>query len=312
MRKLFAFASCCFFGAAVAYAGFPQADLSITKTDGVVSSTPGGSTTYTIIASNAGPAGVTGAMFGDLLLAPLENCTWTCVGQLGGVCSVPAGSGANANQLVDLPVGGQVVVTATCDIASSATLSFFNTATITQPQGIDDPVGVNNSATDVNGLNPIADLAITKTDGVATFEPGGSTTYTIVASNLGPSDAAGATVTDTFPASLTCNWTCVGSGGGTCTAGGAGNINDVVNLPAGGTATYTANCAIAGGTPSPLVNTASITAPQTIPDPVATNNAATDTNGLSVLAIPTLGDFGLGALALGLGLAAARKLRRRD
>jgi len=68
------------------------------------------------------------------------------------MCSVAAGSGGNANQSVDLPVGGQVVVTVTCDIASSATLSFFNTATITAPMNISDPVGVNNSATDVDTI----------------------------------------------------------------------------------------------------------------------------------------------------------------
>ncbi|MDG4557494.1 MAG: hypothetical protein P9F19_08910, partial [Candidatus Contendobacter sp.] len=33
-------------------------DLSITKTDGVANATPGGSVTYTIVASNAGPDGV--------------------------------------------------------------------------------------------------------------------------------------------------------------------------------------------------------------------------------------------------------------
>ncbi len=66
-----------------------------------------------------------------------------------------------------------------------------------------------------------ADLAITKTDGVTTATPGGSVTYTITASNAGPSNATGATVADTFPASLTCTWTCVGAGGGTCTAAGA-------------------------------------------------------------------------------------------
>ena len=47
--------------------------------------------------------------------------------------------------------------------------------------------------------------------------------------------APGATVVDTFPASLTCTWTCVGAGGGTCTAAGSGNLNDTVNLPKGGT-----------------------------------------------------------------------------
>ena len=68
---------------------------------------------------------------------------------------------------------------------------------------------------------------------------GGSVTYTIAASNAGPSNATGATVADTFPAALTATWTCVGAGGGTCTAAGSGNINDTVNLPAGGSVTYT-------------------------------------------------------------------------
>src|SRR5262245_27284506 len=84
-----------------------------------------------------------------------------------------------------------------------------------------------------------ADLAITKTDGVTTATPGGSVTYTITSSNAGPSNASGSTVADTFPASLTCTWTCVGAGGGTCTASGSGNINDVVNLPFGGSVTHT-------------------------------------------------------------------------
>ena len=78
-----------------------------------------------------------------------------------------------------------------------------------------------------------ADLEITKTDGVVSATPGGGTTYTITASNAGP-DPSSATVADTFPAALTATWTCVGAGGGTCTAAGSGNISDTVNLPVGG------------------------------------------------------------------------------
>ena len=89
-----------------------------------------------------------------------------------------------------------------------------------------------------------ADLSITKTDGVTTAVPGGSVTYTITASNAGPSAASGATVADTFPASLTCTWTCVGAGGGTCTAAGSGNISDLAKLPVGGSVTYIASCSI--------------------------------------------------------------------
>ena len=46
-----------------------------------------------------------------------------------------------------------------------------------------------------------ADLSITKSDGQTTAVPGTPVTYTIVATNAGPSPANGAMVTDTPPGS---------------------------------------------------------------------------------------------------------------
>src|SRR4051812_25034055 len=129
-----------------------------------------------------------------------------------------------------------------------------------------------------------ADLSITKTDGVVSATAGGSVTYTIVASNAGPSAATGATVADTFPASLTCTWTCVGAGGGTCTASGSGNINGSVNLPSGASVTYTASCSISGAATGSLTNTAPVTAPAGVTDPTPGNNSATDVDGLGASA----------------------------
>ena len=126
-----------------------------------------------------------------------------------------------------------------------------------------------------------SDLAITKTDGVTTVSPGGSTTYTITASNAGPDPVTGGTVTDTFPAALTCNWTCVGAGGGTCTAAGSGNINDSVNLPAGGSVTYTASCSISPSATGMLSNMAMVSGGT---DPNLDNNSATDTDTLTAIA----------------------------
>ena len=147
-----------------------------------------------------------------------------------------------------------------------------------------DPNAANNSATDTDTLTPQADLAITKTDGVTTATPGGSVTYTITASNAGPSNATGATVADTFPASLTCTWTCAGAGGGTCTASGSGNINDTVNLPSGGSVTYTASCTISAAATGTLSNTATVTAPAGVTDPTPGNNSATDSDTLAASA----------------------------
>ncbi|HEX3553658.1 MAG TPA: carboxypeptidase regulatory-like domain-containing protein [Thermoanaerobaculia bacterium] len=258
-----------------------SADLAITKTDGVTTATPGGSVTYTITASNAGPSNATGATVADTFPASL-TCTWTCVGAGGGTCTA-SGSG-NVNDTVNLPSGGSVTYTASCTVSAAATGSLTNTATVTAPAGVTDPTPGNNSATDTDALGASADLAITKTDGVTTATPGGSVTYTITASNAGPSDATGATVADTFPASLTCTWTCVGAGGGTCTASGSGNVNDTVNLPSGGSVTYTASCTISAAATGTLSNTATVTAPAGVTDPTPGNNSATDSDALGASA----------------------------
>ena len=248
------------------------ADLSITKNDGVATATPGGSVTYTITASNAGPASTTGTV-ADTFPASL-TCTWTCVGAGGGLCTA-AGSG-NINDPVTLPAGGSVTYTASCTISAAATGTLSNTATVTGVAG--DPVPANNSATDTDTLTPMADLAITKNDGVPTATPGGSVTYTITASNAGPSNTT-ATVADTFPAVLTCTWTCVGAGGGNCTAAGSGNLNDSASLPVGGSVTYTASCNISASATGTLSNTATVASAATDPNPG--DNSATDTDTLT-------------------------------
>jgi uncharacterized repeat protein (TIGR01451 family) len=277
----------------------PSADLSITKTDGVTSATPGGSVTYTITAANAGPSNTTGTV-ADTFPASL-TCAWTCVGAGGGTCS--ASAAGNINDAVNLPAGGSVTYSASCTISAAATGSLVNTATVTGAGT--DPVPGNNSATDTDTLNPSADLSITKTDGVTSATPGGSVTYTITASNAGPSNATGATVADTFPASLTCTWTCVGAGGGTCTASSSGNINDTVNLPSGGSVTYTASCTISASATGTLVNTATVAAPAGVTDPVPGNNAATDTDTLVLGALSISGSpVAFGSVTVGTTTAA--------
>lgn len=170
-------------------------------------------------------------------------------------------------------------------------------------------------------VGPSADLAITKTDGVTSVTAGGSTTYTIVASNNGPAAVTGATVTDTFPAGLTCTWTCAAPldqrapsrssllPAGvlpSCAASGSGNISDLVNLPNGTSVTYTVNCSISAGATGTIANTATIAVPAGTTDPNAGNNSATDTNTVvqppGVLTIsPTAVDFG----TVGIGSTSA-------
>jgi uncharacterized repeat protein (TIGR01451 family)/CSLREA domain-containing protein len=193
--------------------------------------------------------------------------------------------------------GGQVTFTvpgsgATCALATNpATISSgaASSGTATANGTAGGPYMVTAAATgaspsinfNLTNTTPSADLAITKTDGVSTATPGGSVMYTITASNAGPSNVTGATVADTFPAILTCTWTCVGAGGGTCTASGAGNINNTVNLPSGGSVTYTASCTISPSATGTLTNTATVSAPGGVTDPTPGNNFSTDSDTLT-------------------------------
>jgi len=126
----------------------PTADLSITKTDGVPSRSPG-TFSYTIVVSNAGPVDVNNAKVNDMMPSELTNVTWTCDAD-----NCPGSVNGNINNFsVDIPAGGSVTFTVTATVtATSGTLS--NTATVTPPNGVTDPTQSNNTATDTDSLTP--------------------------------------------------------------------------------------------------------------------------------------------------------------
>jgi uncharacterized repeat protein (TIGR01451 family) len=259
----------------------PQADLAITKTDGVTSVVPGTSTTYIIVVSNLGPSAVSGASVSDPLPADVTAVTWTETDSSGGgsVTGPSSGSGGLATT-VDLPVNATVTFTFTVQISPSATGSLVNTATVNPPAGVTDPNPANNSATDSDTLTPQADLSITKDDGVLSAVPGTSTTYNIVVRNAGPSTAVDQAVTDNFPAAITSvSWTAVASAGSSvATASGSGNILTTVTLLPGGTVTFTAVAHISSSATGTLTNTATVAAPPG--DTTPANNSASDTDSL--------------------------------
>ncbi|HSL19290.1 MAG TPA: ELWxxDGT repeat protein [Methylomirabilota bacterium] len=121
-----------------------------------------------------------------------------------------------------------------------------------------------------------ADLAITKDDGLSAVEPGQTATYTITATNSGPSDDPAAHIVDLFPAGLDCSWTCAASGGASCAAGPVvGDIDDTVGLPVGGAVTYTAGCTVLA-TSGVISNTATVATSPDVEDPEPSDNTATD------------------------------------
>ncbi len=240
-----------------------SADLSITKTDGTASATPGGTTTYTIVAHNNGPNGVAGASVVDTPPAAMTFVLWTCVASAGSSCAA-SGSGA-INDAVTLLNGGTATYTVSAQIAANASGSIANTATIGAPASVVDSNPANDSATDIDALAAAVALAVTKDDGSATYTPGGGATYTVSVANAGISDATDVSVNDTLPVGvmLSANVTCSASGGSGCgsvsgTAGQSSFGATGAYVASGGTLVFTVPVAFAASLATdPLVNSAS-------------------------------------------------------
>jgi len=130
----------------------PQADVTITKTDGKTDVTAGTSNTYTIVVSNIGPSAVSGATITDTFSSIFTNVTFTAVGTGGAAGFATSGSG-NINQSgVILPVGSTITYTVTGTVSALATGSLSNTASVTLPSGVTDPTLGNNTATDTDTI----------------------------------------------------------------------------------------------------------------------------------------------------------------
>jgi uncharacterized repeat protein (TIGR01451 family) len=282
----------------MAGANVPLPSLSITKTDGLSSVYRGGPVGYTIVVTNNGTYAVTGAVV-DNIPATVTGMTWTCAATLPSFCGAAGGSG-NLNTFATLAPGASATYTltnGTLSAAASGTLA--NTATVAVPSFLADSNPANNTATDTDTIDLNANLAITKTDGVANINPGSVVTYTIVVSNAGPDASTGSIVTDTVPATITgVTWACgATTGGATCgAASGSGNsISTTANLPSASSVTYIVSGTLSGTATGTLSNTATVLTPAGgVSDPTdlartgAGNNSATDNTPINPVPIVNL------------------------
>ncbi len=252
----------------------PQADIAVTKSDGVTTAVPGQSTlTYSIGVTNNGPSDDPSVTLNDVFPSVL-TCSFTSTANAGATGNTAAGNG-NLAEPLSMPAGSSVNYTASCDIDSSATGTLSNT--VTAVASVTDNTPGNNSATDNDTvLTPEADIAVSKDDGVTTAVPGITVlTYTITVSNNGPSDDPAVSLVDNFPSELSCTFTSVAGGGATGnTAAGSDDLTEVLNMPVSSSVTYTVTCDIDPAATGTLSNTA--TASASVTDPVSGNNSAID------------------------------------
>jgi len=269
-----------------------NANLGITKTDGLANINPGSAVTYTIVVSNAGPDTSNGSIVTDTVPAAITGVTWTCGSPTGGAtCGAASGSGNSISTTANLPSGGSVTYTISGTLAATATGTLSNTATVlTAASGVTDPNdpsrtgAANNSATDTTTINSVPDVRIAKSHS-GNFTVGVNGSYTLTASNAGTAATSGTiTVTDNLPTGLTvaavpapvgwnCSTTVVGSTTMTCTSStvipaGANHPNPitltVVVAPAAFPSVTNAATISGGGEPASMNGNNSASDPTTV------------------------------------------------
>jgi len=165
------------------------------------------------------------------------------------------------------------------DVASDAPTIVNSTASI-----VDTGPG-NNQVTVPTQINRYADLGITIDDGVTSVVAGMPVSYTIVATNHGPKDVAGAYVSASLSYLQNITYTATQTGGATgFTASGSNQISEQVNMPALSTITYSVDATLApnatGFPAGTYQSSAYISAPQFVIDTDFTNSSATDNDTL--------------------------------
>ncbi len=253
----------------------PTTDLALTKAASTPSLQIGQTTQFTLTVSNLGPAAATGASIVDNLPANLGTVSFVSAsGVSGATLTANSLTGNNFLGTATLPSGSTLTIVLQ---AVGGTISqVINSASVSPPAGVTDPVSTNNTGTVQLTIGGQADLAISKSASPTTLNDNQTTVFTLVMTNAGPQTATNATVFDKLPSGLNGATliSSLGSGGGTATAitTSSGQLNATLTLPPISTVTITFS-AVASGVGS-QVNNATVTAPSTVVDPVSSNNNA--------------------------------------
>ena len=165
--------------------------------------TAGRSLTYTLVITNYGPSTAENVVLQDRL-PPWIVVTGYTASQ--GACD----TGTPGEPLDKLTCGLGTLAPAPA-AGSSATITITADVPSWVPEGailendaltysdIFDPTNANNFATNLTTVNARADLAITKTDNPDPVVAGELLNYTVVVTNIGPSDARNVVVVDILP-----------------------------------------------------------------------------------------------------------------
>jgi uncharacterized repeat protein (TIGR01451 family) len=240
----------------------PATDLRISKTADRAAADVGDTITWTITATNDGPSAATGVVLTDT--APAGVTLGAATAPPGTTCTT-AGQVVSCARSGSLPSGSSITVTLTGTVQlASAGSPLTNAATVAGNEF--DPDTANNLSSVTTTVNAAADLRIAKSVDRATANVGDTLTWTVIATNDGPSTATGVVVTDDLPTGTTLQSRT--STQGSCSVAGAQVICAIGSLASGASATVTLTATVnTSAAESPVDNTARVTSSVLDPDP---------------------------------------------
>ena len=220
-------------------------DLLISKDDGGISTTPGGTVIYTLSFSNIGSQDATGVVVSETLPA---NTSFNAASSSAGWNETSPGSGIYEFNVGALSSGASgsidFAVTVNANVPAGFTL-VTNSASITDDgtNGADENPA-DNTATDTTPVDSFVDLVLTIDDGLTTTVPGNIHIYVVDYQNVGDITATGVVITQTLPlgtsfdaANSSAGWIETGPGSGvfersigSLLAGEAGSVNFAVTV----------------------------------------------------------------------------------
>ncbi|MBE2264214.1 MAG: DUF11 domain-containing protein, partial [Burkholderiaceae bacterium] len=211
-----------------------SADLVLTKVASVAGGTQGQTISYTVTLGNLGPSAAQDVTLTDVLSAGLV--LQSANSNLGVLTSNASGATVtlgtlNANQTITLTI--TALVTASTGVVTNTAAGTSTTPDPTPPTPVPVPVPVSSVVTP----------SLSKTVGSSTVAAGGTTGFTIVIGNAGPSTLTTASIVDTVPSSLSVTSASIGfvpQGGASVPTlfGVSGStVSGSVTIPPGGTVT---------------------------------------------------------------------------
>ncbi len=153
----------------------------------------GSNLTYVVTVTNAGPSDATGVLMVDTLPAGVVFVS-------ASADSGPAPTFAG-NKVTDaigtLALGATVNITILVRPTAAAPPGVTDIATVSTKAF--DPSSLNNTASSTTAVTPLVDLGVTLTAAPSSITVGGNITFTLTATNAGPSQATNTILTDTLP-----------------------------------------------------------------------------------------------------------------